>query len=428
MSAEAPAAPPPSGVNIVDPGPPKPPPPPTSQINVSALPTSATPAPPPKKGSAREAMHQALRKQAGEEPPAAPPAAGKKDDSAPQAAPKGAGEESPPSPAPGAAEAAGEPGKKPKANPWKLYEAEKQARAELEQRFQEYRAKVPKDVDVAALTDRATKAEKQANDLANEIRYHVYEKSPEFQQQFQAPYEAAFRRNLDDLKEVPVKDPNTDQVRAFTGDDLAQLSFMTLGQAKEVANRLFPDFADDVLAARKEIRALWDKRQGALNEWKDKGGERAKQATETFQRQRSDLARSVQETWTAANEELVNHETRGEYFKPRDGDQEWNSRLEAGYKLVDQAFAVNLLDPNLKPEDRAAAVKRYAAARARAASWGPLRHENEQLKVRVAELEKELKAFKDTTPPAGGSQARPGEGRALSAREAMRDALRKRAT
>jgi hypothetical protein len=314
-------------------------------------------------------------------------------------------------------EAAAQPAAdKAKKNPWKLFEAEKQLRAKVEAEFQEYRSKVPHDVDVKALADRAEKAEKMANDLASEIRYHNYEKSPEFQKDFQQPYEAAFRRAMADLGQITVTDAQTGQTRTFTDDDLVQVAFMNLAQARDVTNRLFPDYADDIMTARKEIRGLWDRRQAALEEWKGKSGDRAKQATEQFQKFRSELSGQVRTAWEKANADLMAHETRGEYFKPREGDAEWNERLEKGYKLADEAFAVNLLDRNMTAEQRAAAVKRYAAVRARAAGWGPLRHANEKLQARVTELEKELKSYKDTTPPAGGSDAgtarTPGEGTA----------------
>lgn len=438
--APPPAAAPPAGVTIIGERPPAPPPPPTSEIHVSGMPASASPPPPPKKGSAREQMREALRQKAGTEAEPTPkPAAPKKTDSPAPAAvePKpgeGGAEDSPPAPGQGAPAAAGTPpaaapdkkGAKP--NPWKLLDAEKAARGKVEQEFQEYRSKVPRDVDVKALSERAQKAEEAAAKLADEIRYHNYEKSPEFQQQFQEPYVAAFRQAMSDLSEVTVQDPTTGQVRKFTDDDLAQLSFMPLTQAKETATRLFPDFADDIMAARKEIRGLWDKRQRALEEWKGKGAERAKQALEQQQRQRGELATAVKTDWEAFNAGMLANEQYGHLFRPREGDPEWNSRLEKGFKLADEAFAANLLDPDMKPEDRKKAVERYAAVRARAAGWSALRYENGKLQGRVKELEAELAKYKETVPPAGGTDAgQAAPAGHISAREVMRQELRKRA-
>lgn len=418
--APPPAATPPAGVTIIGERPPAPPPAPTSEVHVSGMPASASPAPAPKKGSAREQMREALRKRAGETstpasdkkptPPASP--------TAPAAAqPKpgeGGAEDSPPTPGEGAAPEPPPAGQAPaaapdkkgqKPNPWKLLDTEKAARAKVEQEFQEYRSKVPRDVDVKALSERAQKAEEAAAKLADEIRYHNYEKSPEFEREFHAPYVAAFRRAMDDLSEVTVADPTTGQARKLSEDDLAQLSFMPLTQAKETASRLFPDFADDIMAARKEIRGLWDKRQRALEEWKGKGAERAKQALEQQQKQRGELATAVKTDWEAVNTEMLADEKHGHFFRPREGDQEWNTRLEKGFKLADEAFAANLLDPAMTADQRKQAIRRYAAVRARAAGWGALRFENGKLQGRVKELEAELAKFKETVPPTGGTEA-----------------------
>lgn len=441
--APPPAAAPPAGVTIVGERPPAPPLPPTSEIHVSGMPTSATAPPAPKKGSARAEMRDALRKRAaeGDEPkpdrkPATPPST-----TAPAATqPKpgeGGAEDSPPTPGEaatpetppaGQAPAAAPDKKGAKPNPWKLLDAEKAARGKVEQEFQEYRSKVPRDVDVKALSERAQKAEEAAAKLADEIRFHNYEKSPEFQQQFQEPYVAAFRQAMSDLAEVTVTDPTTGQARKFTDDDLAQLSFMPLTQAKETATRLFPDFADDIMAARKEIRGLWDKRQRALEEWKGKGAERAKQAFEQQQKQRGELATAVKTDWEAVNTEMLADENHGQFFRPREGDQEWNTRLEKGFKLADDAFAANLLDPAMTPEQRKQAIRRYAAVRARAAGWGALRFENGKLQGRVKELEAELARYKETVPPTGGTSAgQTAPAGHVRASELMRQELRKRA-
>ena len=401
-------------------GAPRPPPAPTRAIPLSELPTGGPPGPPPRPGSARERMHQAMEKKAkplgsAETPPTpvagatTPPPEG----ASAQAAPKpGEGAEAaPPAPTPAGEKPAGtppEPGKKEKPNPWKLYDAEKVAHAKTAKEFQDYRGAQPRQGEVESLSKRAEQAENLVKALSDEIRYHAYEKSPEFQKEFQAPYEAAFRRAMEDLAEITVTDPNTNQVRKLTGDDLAQLSFMTLAQAKEAATRLFPDYVDDIMAARKEIRTLWDKRQGALKEWKEKGSQREQESLSQRQKAHGELSTQVKTAWDKANEEALADETLGAYFKPRDRDQDWNTRLEAGYKLTKEAFAINLLDERLTPDQRREAVRHYAAVFNRSAGWAALRFDNDRLRQENTELQKELKGYKDTTPPAGGSEASSG--------------------
>jgi uncharacterized protein (DUF2132 family) len=316
---------------------------------------------------------------------------------------------------------------KKKANPWKLLDAEKAARAKVEAEYQEFRAKIPQAAEVETLSKRASEAEALAKQLADEIRYHNYEASPEFKEKFHAPYEAAFRRAMSDLSEVAITDPQTNQPRPFTGDDLAQLAFMSFTEAKAAALRLMPDFAEDVMQARKEIRTLWDQRQTALKEWKDKGSTRQQQLADQYKKANETLSTEVRTVWEKSNSEITSHPTRGEYFKPREGDTEWNARLENGFKLADETMAVNLKDPKLSPQARAEAIKKYAIVRARAAGWGPLRYQNETLRSQVAELKKELDQYKGSTPSAGGTTTTPGRFVPSSARERIHAELAKRA-
>ena len=444
MPPETLTAPPsaaPAGVTIVEPStPPKAPPAPTTTIKVSEMPKGDT-STPPKRGSAREEMHRALRAKAtGGEPekadsPAPTTHAGEKsqetgDPTPPASSASETDDQTPPAEGQAATGKAGtEDGKpKPKANPWKLYEAEKQQRAKVEAEAQELRARIPKEGDVKSLTSRAETAEKLAKELSDEIRYHNYEASPEFKDNFHAPYEKAFSNALKELSEVGFTDPQTNQSRPINAEDLANLAFLPLPQAKKIAADVFGDFADDVMAARKEIRGLWDKRQAALEDWKGKGSERARVSEETAKRQAVELNTQVRSTWNKASEAALNSEKVGHLFKPKEGDTEWNSRLEKGFKLADEAFGLLSLDSKLhgmKPEDRDKVVEKLVAMRNRAAGWGPLRHANQALQARVTELETELKQYKDSTPGTGGTAPASTSGQPLSAKESMRQALRK---
>lgn len=451
----APAAPPaapakPAGVTIVESAPPKPPPAPTTSINVSQMPTQGDPtSTPPKRGSAMQRMTEALRAKATPKDSAAETAspAQKSPVTTPtksQATPttdEGAPAEIAPS---SVSEAEAEPGEqtappqatdpnakpiqgdKPKASPWKLVDQYKSQNAALQKEIADLRSQITPETDRKSLQERIEKAEKSYKELADEIRYVNYEKSPEFADQFHKPYEAAFRRALEDLSEVAVKDEATGVDRRLSGDDLAQIAFMSFAQAKEVTNRLFPDFANDIMSARKDIRQAWEKRQTALKEWREKGSEREQQAIEQYQRTRQEVEAQIRQTWEKANAEVAANEHHGIYFKPVEGDEEWNKRLAKGFELVDASYAENPANPQLTPEQRAQVVRRHAAVRARAAGWGALRYRNQKLNERIAELEKELSAFKSTTPATTGTESAPDEaptsGRAM---DRLAESLRK---
>lgn len=447
----APTAPPPSasqkpaGVTIIDTPPPKPPPAPTSTIRVSEMPSTAAPATPPKKGSAMQRMREALQATADKKVSAQSPSPGPikapeppaSTVSEPSTLEEGESPRQPESPSSQtdqpepSHEPAAEPatkGEKPKASPWKLVDQYKSQNANLQKEIADLRAKITPETDRKTLMERAEKAESLAKQLSDEIRYHNYEKSPEFSEQFHAPYEAAFRRALEDLSEVSVTDEATGLVRKMTGDDLAQLAFMNFAQAKEVAKRLFPDFENDIMSARKEIRSLWEKRQAALKDWKEKGSQREQQQIEQRQKMVEEVGGFIRQTWEKANADVLADEKIGTFFKPVDGDDEWNGRLQKGFELVDRSYAENPANPELTPQQRADAVKRHAAVRARAAGWGALRYRNEQLQQKISALEKELEEYKSTTPATTGSETAPPASTAPgTAMDRMRAELRKMA-
>lgn len=245
--------------------------------------------------------------------------------------------------------------------------------------------------------------------------------------EFHKPYEDAFTRAMGDLREVPITDPTTGQSRQMTADDLAQLGFMSLVQAKQVVSQIAPDFAADIMAARNEIRRLWDKRQGALKDAKENGATREQQRAEQFKQGMSALQGQIKQQWTAVNEAALNDPQNGEYFKPRDGDQDWNQRLAKGFELVDRAYSENPANPKLTPEERSSVIKRHAAVRNRAASWGPLKHENKALKSELKRLAAELAKYSDNSPAAGGTQPNGKETSPGSAKEQVLSAFRKKA-
>lgn len=301
-----------------------------------------------------------------------------------------------------------------KANPWKLYDAEKKARATAEQEVQRLKTSVVPEQERTAIMERVTKAEARAKELEDHIRFVSYEKSTEFKDQYQAPYEAAWQRATKELSEIAITDPISNQQRAVTSQDILELVNMPLGKAREVADEVFGKFADDAMAHRKEIRGLFEKQNQALDDAKKNGGERERQRKEQSQKQSGEVSTFVQSAWKEANDSFLADPVNGEYFKPKEikeGEQptpdekEWNDALERGYKLVDEAWKANATAPGLTPEQRKEIIKKNAAVRHRAAAFGPLKRENARMKKSMAALEKELSQYSESTPRAGGREA-----------------------
>lgn len=437
-AAAAPPAvsPPSSGVTIVDPGPPKPPPPPTATIRVSEMPKPASATPAPSKGSAMDRLRSDLAKKAkpAPEPPAAPspappasPTEAGKSPSTPEDVPPSPSGETPPeeTPTPSATPAA-ETEKGKKTNPWKLVEQYKGRLASMEKEIAEVKTGALGESQRKTYLDQIETLTKHTKELEDEIRFVNYSRHPEFIKKFDEPYQAAWKRATAELSEITVTDPQTQQARVASADDLLALCNLPLGKARELAESFFGNFADDVMAHRKEIRSLFDARNAALEEARTQGAEREKQQQELAAKKQTETAEVVKEVWDSANEAILKDEKYGRFFAPIEGDQEGNQRLAKGFELADKAFNESPMDPRLTPEQRALAVKRHVALRNRAAAFGRLVSMVNTLTAQNTKLAEELKQYKDSEPPAAGSAPAAGA-TVTSAKDAVFAALRAKA-
>jgi hypothetical protein len=314
-------------------------------------------------------------------------------------------------------------GKKP--SPWKLVDEHKAARLKAETELVELRKTMADPAKFKELEEKYAAVEKRAKELDDHIKYVDYSKSAEFQEKYQKPYDAAWQRWMADLGELTVADANG-QERPIAPTDLLELVNMPLQKAREAAESTFGNFADDVMSARKEIRGLFDAQQRALTEAKKMGGERIAQMQKQMQEKQETLRKEITGLWTESNKQAVEDPNYGKFFKPVQGDDEGNTRLQKGYEMADRAFTVNPNDPRLTTEQRAEVVRLHAAIRNRAAGFGRLAYQNSQLEAKVAELKAELDKYKATEPGAGEPRQPEPHG-PTSARESVFAALRAKA-
>jgi hypothetical protein len=346
-----------------------------------------------------------------------PPELGEEEDEAPEAPTIPEDEETEPAETAETEEKADEkpeqpvtPEKGKKVSAWRLVDEWKKKAANLERELAAIKGKAIPEADSKQLTERLTQTEAKLKEYEDEIRHVNYQKSPEFLEKYQKPYEMAFKRAVAELSEVPVTDAAGAQ-RPASAEDMLALVSLPLGRAREVANQMFGDFADDAMTHRKEIKSLFEQRQAAIEDAKTHSAEREKQRTEQSTKQQSEVQKQVTEAWERYKNEPLTDSKFGSFFTPREGDQHWNQRLAKGFELVDKAFNdPSPRDPKLSPEDREKIVKRHAAVRARAAGWGALRYENETLRNKLNEVQKALSEYKSTEPGSAGgsrSQAKP---------------------
>jgi hypothetical protein len=183
------------------------------------------------------------------------------------------------------------------------------------------------------------------------------------------------------------------------------------------------------MSHRKEILKLWQAQQAALENEKKMGGETLKQQTEAAQKNFQAMQSNIKDVWQKENAALLADKTYGPMFSKREGDTQWNDRLQKGFELVDRAFSENPSDPKHTPEQRQAIVRRHTAIRNRAAAWGAEKAENETLRGQIEEMKKELEQYKGSEPGTNGGRIAPNGngGKPMTARERMHEDLRKRA-
>lgn len=403
-------------------------------VHVRAVPDAGKVPDPVRPGSARERVMKDLQSKAKID--GAPPA----EDATPTVvtppksdeAPPKAADEAPPSgekpagetpPADGAKTPAGDK----KVSPWRLVDQYKEKTKALETEVAELRKGKVEPKQLQDLTTRAEAAEKRMKELENEIAFYDYSKSSEFTEKYQKPYEQAWTKAMSELKELTIADAAGNE-RPITADDLLSIVNMPLKQARSFADEAFGPFADDVMNHRASIRSMLEQRQSALDNAHKNGAAELRKRMEQQQQARTQVLKEIGETWTAVNSDIAADPKVGAYFKPVEGDEDGNGRLERGFKFVDEAFSLNPEDPKLTPEQRKEVIKKHAAVRNRAAAFGRLRHQNETLLSRIAEMEKKLKAYEGSEPPTAGRETAPSAATGhMSARDQVIAELQKRA-
>ena len=319
-------------------------------------------------------------------------------------------------------------GESKKVSPWKLVDQFKKKALEAEQRALELEKLVLPEDQRNAITERVTKAEQRAKELEDEIRYVNYAKSDEFKQKYQQPYERAWQRAMSELQGTTFQDTNGQQ-QTFDVPHMMELVQMPLKKAREMANSLFGDLANDVMNHRNGLKEMLDQQTAALDEARKTGAEREGQKRNEFQSFMAQNSAKAKADWESFNKEIQDHPEHGEFLKPKEGNDEWNSIIEKGVEFAKKAFSVNIMDPRMTPEQRREAVKQQAALYNKAVAYGPLRYEVKNLRKQLAEREAELKQYKETTPATGGSAPATGQlAAAANGRDGLFQRLRARAS
>ncbi|MBU2177498.1 MAG: hypothetical protein KJ556_20590, partial [Gammaproteobacteria bacterium] len=200
-----------------------------------------------------------------------------------------------------------------------------------------------------------------------------------------------------DFRELTVTDAEGN-VRPASHQDLVRLVNLPLGEARKLANELFGDSSDDAMAHYRQVRTLAEQQNKALEEAKKTGSLKEQEKVETTRKLAEETGRSWQD-FTSSDEQKY------PFLQPREGDDEWNTKLASSREFVDKAFTANAFDGKLTPEQRAEIIRNHASVRGRAIGFSMLRMENKRLKADLAERDKVIAQYKSAEPGAADGRS-----------------------
>lgn len=268
---------------------------------------------------------------------------------------------------------------------------------ELAQLKAERAKPAPEDPEKKTLGERVQQYEKRLKELDEELKYAAYERSPEYQEKYEKPFIDAYQTGREKTARLKITDAEGN-VRQATAEDFDRIVRISDDDhAAELAAEMFGQKASVVMYHRERVQELNAARYRATEDYRKTGSERFKKASEEATARQTKL----RELWEQENTRI---REKYEHFKPQEGDEEGNRLLEQGYQLADLAFSDQLQQEPMEKQ-----ISVHAALRHRAAAFGRLVHQNKQLSTKVAELEKELAEFKESTPGDGAPDT-PGRG------------------
>lgn len=259
----------------------------------------------------------------------------------------------------------------------------------LQARVKELETTAPPEVKT--LQERLASAEKRRDELEQEIHFVDYSKSKEFVEKYQQPYVEAWADARKDLAELSVENPDG-TVRPATDEDMINIARLPLGEARKLANELFGDSADDVMAHRRRIIDLAAAQSKALATAKTSAAERAK-LKETEMRTSSERNTKV---WNEANTALVAKYPKT--FGKVEDDPEGNALLEKGFSLADRIFAQTPENTPKTPEEAAhigALIRHKIANHDRQVLW------LKKATAKIKDLETRLAEYEKSDPNGG---------------------------
>lgn len=277
---------------------------------------------------------------------------------------------------------------------------------QLKQRIDQFEQQTRDAGNPVEMARQLTAMKQQVDDYEQRVRMLDYERSTEYADKFEKPYNNAWVRATKEIAELEVyyetgeKDENQQpkiSTRVATKGDFQYVMQLPLGKASQAATKLFRDNAAIVMGHYNRIRDLRQNAIDAIEEYKTKGKEheetkKAKLQTETA---------THNQLWKTTNERMGADEKRKEFWGKSE-DPEEQKELERGFSFADQLFGESY--EKLPMEDK---ILLHAAIRHRVAGFHKLAYRNKSLRSQIADLNKTIEELRGSGPgrPGGGSPA-----------------------
>lgn len=262
----------------------------------------------------------------------------------------------------------------------------------MEVRLRQLEAQPPRQAqDNSALAAELAEAKKRLEQYESDLRLTKYERSQEYAEKFQKPYQNAVQRAYREVKELIAfepnpEDPDNPRERTATQADFDEIYGMPLGQATRLAKQRFGDAAMIVLQHRQQIRQLAEAAYGAVEEYKTKG-------TEAEKRQQAEAAQREQGMGAMFQSALGMYAKRNpQLFSEIEGDTEGNGLLAKGRQFASMVFAGN---EGLNPQQ---VVMRDARAFNWLSAYPRLARDVKKLQGELAEANKTIEGLRGSSP------------------------------
>jgi hypothetical protein len=248
-------------------------------------------------------------------------------------------------------------------------------------------------------------------ELEKEMEFKDYESSADFKTKYDEPFTAQWADAVETFSQLQVTNPDTDETRPATADDLLQLSRMPVGNMDSAAKSMFGDSAARVIQHVEAVQKLWKAKQKAVGEAKVKAVE---WKTNRKIEEEARIQNSVK-TWNDMNKAL--EEKLPKAFQANQDDKDDVASHLKGFAMADLLFKGNgSLTPEQieslpsdlrdavranKPLSDVQRIRLHAIARLKMANHDRKVVALNKATARIAELEKTIAEYEKSEPAAG---------------------------